>query len=440
MIATTHPAAPSCPPVSTHRRLRVLVSAYACAPGRGSEPGVGWGFVSELAKHHDLWVIVEQEEFKNEIERHQKSGLENVRFKYVPRVRNHVRERIWPPAYYWSYRRWHWDAYKLAKCLHQEIGFDLAHQLTMVGFREPGYLWRLGIPFVWGPLGGMGLFPWRFLPTVGLYGALYYLGYNLFNLWQMKVLRRPKRAARTAAKGAASGLIAATPGNRDSVFRYWGCTGTVLTEVGLPGAPVQRIRERAPGEPLRLVWTGLHIPRKALNLALLALGCLRSDVNWELHVLGDGQRTAKWKKLADKLGISARCHFHGWLPREEALVVMQEAHLMTITSLRDLTSTVTVEALALGLPIVCLDHCGFADVVNEQCGVKIPVTTPDEVVAGLARAIERLAHDEDERRALARGAVQRARDFAWDEKARVVDRIYQSKVATFSVSPNACKP
>lgn len=424
-------------------RLKVLVSAYACSPYKGSEPGVGWGFVAALAQYHDLCVIVEEEKFRADIERylseHPDFG-QRVRFYFIPKQRNRRLRKLWPPSYYWYYRRWHQDAFDLAQRLHEEVGFDVAHQLTMVGFREPGYLWQLDVPFVWGPVGGMGVFPWRFLPTVGIYGALYYLGYNLFNLWQMNVSTRPRRAARTAAGGSVSGLIAATPENRDGAVKYWGCSSTVLTEVGLPRAPVDRIRERAPGEALRLVWTGQHTPGKALNLALLALARLASDVNWELHVLGDGKQAAAWRELTNELGISARCHFHGWLPREKALAVMQGAHLMTITSLRDLTSTVTVEALALGLPIVCLDHCGFAEVVNQQCGVRIPVTTLDEVTAGLARAIERLANDEVERRALARGAVQRARDFAWDEKARVVDRIYRSKVAALTASPDASEP
>ncbi len=64
---------------------------------------------------------------------------------------------------------------------------------------------------------------------------------------------------------------------------------------------------------------------------------------------------------------------------------MRQGHLMLITSLRDLTSTVTIEALSMGLPIVCLDHCGFAEVVDESCGIKIPVTTPREVVEGFSR-------------------------------------------------------
>jgi glycosyltransferase involved in cell wall biosynthesis len=171
-----------------------------------------------------------------------------------------------------------------------------------------------------------------------------------------------------------------------------------------------------------------------LNLALQALSRLPADVNWELHILGNGPLTVAWQQLANKLDISAHCIFHGWVSRDQALDVMQGAHLMLITSLRDLTSTVTVEALALGVPIVCLDHCGFADVVNEHCGVRIPVTTPVAVVDAMARAIETLARDEAKRRSLASGALHRANDFAWDAKERLVDRIYRAKVAGADIS------
>ena len=322
----------------------------------------------------------------------------------------------------------------MAKQLHHEVGFDIAHQLNMAGFREPGYLWKLGIPFVWGPVGGMGLFPWRFLLSVGMCGAFYYLGYNLFNWFQMNFLWRPRQAAIIAASGPANGLIAATPENRDGAAKYWGCVSTVLAEVGLPREPALQIRERETDEPLRLVWTGQHTPRKALNIALHALSFVPFEVNWELHVLGKGRQTAAWKHLSHRLGISQRCHFHGWVPREQALAVMQGAHLMLITSLRDLTSTVTVEALALGLPVICLDHCGFVDVVNERCGMNIPVTTPGTIIVAIKGAIEQLAGDEDMRRTLARGALRRSYEFAWEEKVRVVDRIYRSKVSGAGIS------
>lgn len=409
-------------------RLKVLISAYACSPSRGSEPGVGWGFVRQLSRHHDLWVIVEEEKFREEIEGYLSAHpgeLASVKFFFIAKKRNRLLRKIWPPSYYWYYRSWQLQAFRLAEDLHQKVGFDLAHQLTMVGFREPGYLWKLGVPFVWGPVGGMGFFPWRFLSVMGVYGALYYLGYNIFNAWQMRFSLRPRLAARAAEKG----LIAATRENQAGAMRFWGCSSTVISEVGLPHHIYHQPTSRQLGEPLRLVWTGQHTPGKALNLALEALARLPSSVEWELHVLGEGKCTSRWKRMAESLGIAGRCHFHGWKLRDEALSVMGDSHVMVMTSLRDLTATVTVEALAMGLPILCLDHCGFGSVVDETCGIKVNVSTPEKTVDGLAAGIRALADDELMRFRLAQGAVALANEFSWERKAEAVCGVYQDVIS-----------
>ena len=57
------------------KRLKVLISAYACESGKGSESGVGWNMVSEMAKYHDIWVmtrannrpVIEAEQAKNPV-------------------------------------------------------------------------------------------------------------------------------------------------------------------------------------------------------------------------------------------------------------------------------------------------------------------------------------------------------------------------------------
>lgn len=407
--------------------MKILVSAYACSPQRGSEPGVGWGFVSALAQRHELWVMTDRffaDELGSYLAAHPDLAR-RIHVHYVPRVQHRRLERLWPPAYYWTYRRWHRDAYRLAERLHERERFDLAHQLTMVGFREPGYLWQLGIPFVWGPVGGMGFFPWRFLGATGAYGAVYFAAYNLLNWLDMKFLERPRKAARAAGNA----LLSVTPENRAGALKYWQCDSTVLAEVGLPAAPAGACRPRADGEPLRLVWSGQHTPGKALNLGLHALSRLDGAQSWQLEILGQGSQTGRWQALAARLGIAARCRFHGWLPRDQALEIMRGAHVMLITSLRDLTATVTVEALALGLPIVCLDHCGFSAAVDERCGVKVAVTGPRRTIRAMTAAIALLARDEPLRRRLAEGALERARQFDWRAKAEVIDRLYRARVA-----------
>jgi glycosyltransferase involved in cell wall biosynthesis len=181
---------------------------------------------------------------------------------------------------------------------------------------------------------------------------------------------------------------------------------------------------RGYGDPLRLAWSGRHLPGKALHLLLHALAQMPETTDWRLDIYGDGPCKTKWQRLADRLGIGPQCTWHGQVSRAEALIGLKSAHLFVTTSLKDLTSTVILEALSNGVPVVCPDHCGFADVVNEQCGIKIPIGNVREFETGLSRAIVAMARDETMRCRLAEGALRRARDFFWEAKAEAIDRVY----------------
>lgn len=105
---------------------------------------------------------------------------------------------------------------------------------------------------------------------------------------------------------------------------------------------------------------------------------------------------------------------------------MNTGHL--IARLKDLTSMVLPEALGQGLPVICPDHCGFADVVTSECGVKIPVTNVPQMAADTADAIQTLDADENHRASLAQGALRRIGESSWEKKARQMDRIYREAV------------
>lgn len=319
---------------------------------------------------------------------------------------------------------WQKDAYELAVKLHKEIGFDLAHQLTYVGFRNPGYLWRLNIPFIWGPIGGLENTPWRFLPMLGLNGFVYYAARNIINSLHKRFLKLPKLAFQKAE----GGIIAATEGIRKEIQKWYGFDSEVICEIGPPDAIASDHSVRKTEEPFRLSWSGLHEPAKALPLLLRAVALLPKDVNWQLAILGKGSCTGKWQKEALKLGVNDRCIWHGWLPRREALSVVHKSHAFLITSLKDLTSSVLLEALSQGVPVICPDHCGFSSVVTNACGIKVPLKSPRQFEADMVDAIKSLAEDEQKRRHLADGAFRRSRDFMWEKKAQDIDSIYEGVV------------
>jgi len=417
------------------KRLNVLLAAYACNPCHGSEEAVGWEWAKAIAKDHNVTVMT-AEFHRNDIE--QIKQIEpNMQFVYVPHRKWHyyptstwkaIEGSMFKPVMNLAYACWQQDAFLLARELIRETPFNLVHQATYVGYRFPGRLWGLGLPFVWGPIGGMENTQWNLLPAMGIYGTIYYGGRNLINSAQRRWLRSPRRAALAAG----AGLIAATGGIARELKSLYGADSTVLSEVT---APIElspaRPRRRTPDEPLRLVWSGQHLPGKALNIVLQALARVRPEIKWRLDVLGDGPFCKRWRELADSVHLTSCCHWHGMLPRAEALNIMSRAHVLAISSLKDLTSTVLVEGLALGLPVICPDHCGFSDVVTEECGIKIPPRTIQGLVNEFAAAIESMAVDEPRRYQMAEEALRRARDFSWERKREQLNRIYERVIREF---------
>ena len=405
-------------------RLKVLVGAYACSPSRGSEEGVGWGWIEAISKYHDLWVLT-GDQCRDDIEAELKKRpalRDSLHFHYIYRTRYLLAERLWPPSHFLTYKKWQKKALELGRRLHEEVRFDVVHQLTYVGFRAPGLLWKLGVPFVWGPIGGLEQTTWALIPSLGLRGGLYFVARNFLNDWDRRLARLPKQAF-LAADG---GIIAATTGIQKGVHQFYGYESTVVSEIGLPPAPRPTPTQRLRTEPLTLLWCGNHIPGKALPFLLSALQVLPVGLNWKLNIIGDGPCTTEWKRIARANGVDDRCDWLGRLPRETVLQRMQNAHALVVTSVHDLTSTVVVEALANGLPVICPDHCGFTDAITPECGIRVKASSKREIVAGLRDAIVHMS-DESVRCKLALGALAQSRKYEWDQKARMVSDIYYTK-------------
>ncbi len=398
-----------------------MVSCYACSPYRGSEPGMGWRFVQGLSKYHDVHVITEKEKWEKDIKQYiEEEEITNVHFYFIQKKRNRTLRKIWPPSYYWFYKAWQKKAYRLAKQLDDREHFDIIHQLNMVGYREPGYLWKINKPFVWGPIGGTQNVPWHLFSVFNFYGKLFYGGRNIVNAIQKYFLKRP----RLAAKKQPSTLIAATPDIQKDILKLWHKTSEIITEIGTDDGLDIQVNDRDKEAALKIVWSGQHTSGKALNILLKSLALLDRKINWQLDILGVGKETNSWKALANKLNISSNCKWHGWIPKNDALNIMEKGHILCITSLKDLTSTITLESISLGLPIICLDHCGFAYVVNESCGIKIKVGALKNIQNDFKDAIELLYKNENLRKQLALGALKRAKDFSWKVNIEKLNTIY----------------
>jgi glycosyltransferase involved in cell wall biosynthesis len=418
--------------------LRILASAYACNPTWGSECGVGWGWVSAVAAGHDVTVITADynaDDIEQYLQNRKDLSGNMPRFIYVKNRPWHYRPRgIWlkieasmaKPLMNLAYQDWLRCAFEEAQRELASNHYDLVHLITYVGWRFPGKFYRLGIPLVWGPIGGMKNTPWQLLPILGLRGALYYGARNLINSLQLRTLAGPRRALRAADKG----IIAATSEIQEELWKRFGVKSHVICEVGQPHLVVTAPSQREDNKLFRICWSALHLPGKALHLLLHAAARLPQSLDYSIEILGDGPCNQAWRALASRLKIADRCHWHGWCPRDHSLAVMRDSHAFVITSLKDLTSTVAVEAISVGLPVVCLDHCGFADLVTHECGIKVYPGTASQIISDLADALLKLYRDEPLRRWLAHGAIRRSRAYSWKAKMETLDKIYRMAVVS----------
>ena len=191
-----------------------------------------------------------------------------------------------------------------------------------------------------------------------------------------------------------------------------------MVEAGRDDAIVGEVRSHGGAGPLRIVWSGIHTSRKALPILLHALGRIGRIADVRVDILGEGPETAKWKALADRLGISPQLTWHGRLPRMDALKLMAQAHVLACPSIKEASSIVVIEALSLGLPVICHDACGMGIVVTDKCGFKVPLKDPETSISGFETAILAILEDPDLVAQKSAASLERANQLTWSAKAR----------------------
>ena len=427
------------PRPETTKRFRILVIAAACHPTLGSEPGLGWTWILEISKCHDVVAIVgEAEANRQAIDKAFKADphlAASVKFIYLPWVnepQKGVASLVWQyyqPWFYRRYRLWMDQAYNVAVRLCDSETFDLVHQLNLVGYREPGFPWRLRNPVVWGPVGGTQNMPWAFLPSLGPIEGTRHLARNLINCMQVRYQQRLSRALRRA-----SAVLAIDSSTKLALEKFHERSSTVIA-AGLcdPSHPRRRIRRRS-GVALRLVVSGQHVSRLGLPFALYALAALPEDSRWTLDVLGKGPMTAAWQRLTHRLGLSRKVVFHGYVSRDMLINVMSDGDVYLFPSLLEGWPTVLGEALSLGMPVLTTDLHGMKDIVTSQCGRRVPTTSPHVLVAGLKAAISELFESPDLLATLSEGALRRAVELSPGVQMPHLMRTYEQAVKDASVS------
>lgn len=162
--------------------------------------------------------------------------------------------------------------------------------------------------------------------------------------------------------------------------------------------------------PVRLLAVGRLVGQKGFDLLFDALarpGLERA----ELDLVGDGEWRDTLQAQADRLGLSGRIRFRGWLDRADLATVYREADLFVLSSRDEGMPNVVLEAMASGLAVVSTAVAGACDLVaDERTGLLVPT----ENSGALAVALCRLVGDPAERAVFgARGRARAQESYSW---------------------------
>lgn len=411
--------------------MNILINAYACAPNWGSEQGMAWHWITELAKMHNLYVITEGE-WKKEIE--EAVALldvkDNIHFYYNP-VSDKIRTMCWNQGdwrFYWYYRKWQKKTLAIARQICSEHRIDIIHQLNMIGFREPGYLWDIyDTHYIWGPVGGMEIVPLKYLSGMPLSKKTKYIVKNMLNHLQIRYSARVCKAIHRTDI-----VIAATQGTYNSFVKLHHIKPVYMNEAGCTISE-QHTAHNFNKDQLDILWVGRFLDTKKLDIAIRTIAKVK-DLPVFLHIVGNGSDTenAMYQQMADKMGISNNIKWYGKLANKKVQEMMNQMDLFLFTSVLEGTPHVVLEAITNCLPILCIDTCGQGQLVNEAIGWKVPLTNPQQNSTDFAAILRRIIINRDEIKQKSDNCKQRQRELSWENKLVTMNKIYQQLQDTYS--------
>lgn len=413
-------------------RRQVLLIAEAANPEWVSVPLVGWSIATALRAHHDVHIVTQ---IRNR-EAFLRTGLiEGQDFTAIDSEA--VARPIWKLAEvlrmgkgkgwtmvtalssalaYPYFERKLWQMFGPRIQAHE---FDIVHRVTPLTPTANSLIAarcaKAKVPFVMGPLNG-GV-PWPKGFDAERRREREWLSY-VRGLYRLSPSR--SRMIRAAS------VIIAGSHHTASEFAEARDRLTLIPENGIDPARFS-LRAAQPGTlPLRCAFVGRLVPYKGPDMLIEAAEPFLRDGTMVLDILGDGPLMPALKDMVAARDLTQAVTLHGWIDHKGVQSLLSKSQLLTFPSVREFGGGVVLEAMALGVVPVIADYAGPGELVTPGTGIKVPMGSRDEVVAGFRAALSRLIAAPETIPALASAALARVEEhFTWDRKARQIGAVYE---------------
>lgn len=361
----------------TNKR-KVLVQAYACEPNEGSEPGVGWYMCQAIATDNEAWVVTRRNNQKLIEEELRIHPNPNLHFLYtdLPKWLSFWKKGGRGIRTY--YYLWQFAALLKARKLLKHQTFDIAHHVTFVNDWLFSSFSLLPIPFVWGPIGSHPKAPVSLTNSKKDYikDRLRY-GFQSF----MRTFDPLFWICAIRAKliiGISKEVSQKFPLSFLSKNKY-------INHTAIGVEDIFNINTERTGK--NIISIGRLIPIKAFHLTIDAFHIAHKvDPELKLTIMGKGPLKKSLIEKCLHLGIEDSVTFLDWLPRDDVLKAMNTSDIFLFPSFEG-GGMVVLEALANGVPVVCLNYGGPGEMTPKDSTSQTTISNYTNTVTSLSNNI-----------------------------------------------------
>ena len=396
----------------------ILVSAYACEPYKGSEQAVGWNIVLQLAKNNDVHVITRANN-KIPIEQYLKSCTNlNLTFHYYDTPKFFLSLKNKEKGVYLYYILWQIGIIRLAKAIIKKFDIKYSYHLTFGSVWLPSFLFMLPAKFIWGPVGGGEYIPNSFIGTLSVKGR--FLQY-LRKLLRWTVYINPILIL-SAVK--AKVILCRTP---DTIKVFPHCIRHkcfIMTDGAIENDIFQFQCKQVVKKEINLVATSRLIHTKNVTTLIKAVSLIPRKYHVKFTIIGSGPEEKHIKQLIQKLNLSDRIEQISFIPRMDVFKHLEKSDVYLFGSLKEACNLSLLEAMAIGLPVICLNWSGMAISTDDSCAIRLHVTNPEQMPKDMAAAIIKLIENPKLRKQMGEAGRKRIKEvFNWEEKGRFMENL-----------------
>jgi glycosyltransferase involved in cell wall biosynthesis len=378
--------------------LKLLLSSIACDPFGGSEGIYGWYVVSALAKEHDCFVITGGDSMPS-LQRAQEQGMipPTLKFRFLGYPKPYHPNRLFARFQSWlRFIMFTKNLLSSAQTWHSQENFDLTQHITYTTWRVASPLWKLGIPFIWGPISGTEIFPKSCYSSLSLQALLFEV-LRSTQTWVASRSLSVRRCVRAASfipvpHMQAHSFLSGLRGTPQGVLlcHNWFFPDSRIADLQ------SKWLVKEPHRPLRAFAAGNLEGRKGVAIALQAIFLAKkAGVRVEYHVTSRGPELAHLQRLSEKLGLSDQVILGERFPATDFASALSTFDIVLLPSLRDGAGLSIMEAMLAGCVPIVADWCGPAEFVTPDCGFKVAVTNPTNMAIEIARILNELDKDRD---------------------------------------------